>query len=100
MLDQYSRAGYPVPEFTNPADHILDVISALTPKGQSEVQVHVENIQEEALPQDVNLLGNSTWIQLETQLEKIIKLERRKVTNVQLGGISSRSSVPELPNTS
>eukprot|EP01119_Soliformovum_irregulare_P025420 TRINITY_DN9410_c0_g1_i1.p1 TRINITY_DN9410_c0_g1~~TRINITY_DN9410_c0_g1_i1.p1 ORF type:complete len:618 (-),score=179.97 TRINITY_DN9410_c0_g1_i1:44-1897(-) len=56
VLDQYARAGYPVPEFTNPADHILDVISALSPEGQSEVQTNVENIQDASLPQDVNLL--------------------------------------------
>jgi len=55
VMAQYSRAGYPCPEFTNPADHVLDVITAMTPEEKQVAQDHVEAIQEEMVAIDIDL---------------------------------------------
>eukprot|EP01117_Protostelium_nocturnum_P010633 TRINITY_DN382_c0_g1_i1.p1 TRINITY_DN382_c0_g1~~TRINITY_DN382_c0_g1_i1.p1 ORF type:complete len:613 (+),score=171.42 TRINITY_DN382_c0_g1_i1:131-1969(+) len=55
VMEQYTRAGYPCPEFTNPADHILDVITPISQEDKDKVQKNVGEIQKELNYSDVKL---------------------------------------------
>ncbi|PRP87833.1 hypothetical protein PROFUN_04307 [Planoprotostelium fungivorum] len=55
VIEQYGRAGFPCPEFTNPADHLLDVITPLNTEDKDKVQENVVAIQGELSTIQVDL---------------------------------------------
>jgi len=86
VLEQYTRAGYPCPEFTNPADHILDVITALTPEEKQVAQDHVTAIREEMVAINVDLEAGKTG-QPEKKYKRSSWLNQFKI----LGGRSAKA---------
>lgn len=67
VLEQYNRAGYPCPEFTNPADHILDVITPLGVEDKEKVMHNVEILQKELQTNEINLDGVAEESDFKTQ---------------------------------
>ncbi|PRP80073.1 hypothetical protein PROFUN_10756 [Planoprotostelium fungivorum] len=47
VIDQYERAGFPCPEFTNPADHLIDVITPINSGDEPELRENVAAIRAE-----------------------------------------------------
>lgn len=45
ILDYYSAAGLPCPEFTNPADHILDVITFVPGSDPAKIAHNIEQLE-------------------------------------------------------
>eukprot|EP00026_Physarum_polycephalum_P005293 Phypoly_transcript_05325.p1 GENE.Phypoly_transcript_05325~~Phypoly_transcript_05325.p1 ORF type:complete len:643 (+),score=84.35 Phypoly_transcript_05325:233-1930(+) len=45
VLDFYAAAGLPCPEYTNPADHILDVITAVPGSNQERIAQNIQQLE-------------------------------------------------------
>ena len=54
VLEVYEKAGFPCPPLTNPADHILDVITATKPEERSIIEANEEKLRQVFTPAPIS----------------------------------------------